>query len=332
MGAAGRARFASVSGRVYLYPKTAHMAKKAQPDDYKGKLLRLFREIMLLTKSPFGLSIKELEEKLGVTYRTIYRDFELLTQVGFFPEEISKGKYVIRGLDSDVRRFEKNLQFSAEEAGILSTALAAISDSNPMKRSILEKMLAFSGMEDVLKVIVKADISRNVEKLSTAVREKRAVTFHNYHSAHSQSIRSRKVEPYAFSADGVFIKGFEIGPNVTKTYKIERIEEVTLLPDKWKFEPFHDKETKPDIFGINGGEPAPIKLRLSMRAAHLLQEEHPLSAPHIYKEDQKHYIFEASVNSFIAVGRFILGLIDEVEVLAPKELKHYLDQKIGGRK
>lgn len=307
------------------------MAKKAQPDDYKGKLLRLFREIMLMTKSPFGLSIKELEEKLGVTYRTIYRDLELLTQVGFFPEEISKGKYVIRGLDSDVRRFEKNLQFSAEEAGILASALAAIPENHPMKRSIMEKMLAFSGMEDVLKVIIKTDISRNIEKLSQAIREKKQVTFHNYHSAHSQSIRSRKVEPYAFSADGVFVKGFEHGPNVTKTYKIERIEDVTLLQDKWKFEPFHDKETKPDIFGINGGDPWLVKLRMSMRAAHLMKEEHPLSAPHIYKEDLKHYLFEAQVNSFIAVGRFILGLLDEIEVLEPKELKQYLDQKISNR-
>jgi predicted DNA-binding transcriptional regulator YafY len=318
-------------GRIFT-KNLLPMAKKAQPDDYKGKLLRLFREIMLLTKSPFGLSIKELEEKLGVTYRTVYRDLELLSLVGFFPEEISKGKYVIRGLDSEVRRFEKNLQFSAEEAGILASALASIPENHPVKRGILEKMLAFSGMEDVLKVIIKTDISRNIEKLSQAIRERKQVTFHNYHSANSQSIRSRKVEPYAFSVDGVFVKGFEHGQNVTKTYKIERIEEVTLLSDEWQFEIWHEKESKPDIFGINGGEPEDVKLRMSMRAAHLMKEDHPLSAPHIYKEDQKHYIFSAKCNSFVAVGRFILGLIDEVEVLEPKGLKQYIDHKLAGRK
>lgn len=300
--------------------------------DYKGKLLRLFREIMLLTKSPFGLSINDLVEKLGVTYRTIYRDLELLEQVGFFPEEISKGKYVIRGLDSEVQKFEKNLQFSAEEAGILAQALASIPESNPMKKVIAEKMLAFSGMEDVLKVIIKTDISRNMEKLAMAIRERRQVRLHNYHSANSQSIKSRRVEPYAFSADGVFVKGFEHGPNVTKTYKIERIEEVALLDEKWKFEVFHDAEVKPDIFGINGGEPQPVKLRLSMRAAHLLQEEFPLSAPHIYKEDYKHYLFEAQCNSFIAIGRFILGLIDEIEVLEPAALIEHLNERLAKRR
>jgi predicted DNA-binding transcriptional regulator YafY len=297
-------------------------------NDYKGKLLRLFREIMLLTKSPFGLSIKELEEKVGVTYRTIYRDLELLEQVGFFPEEVTKGKYLIRGLDSDIHRFEKNLQFSAEEAGILASALAGIPDNHPLKKPVMEKMLAFSGMEDVLKVIIKTDISRNIEKLALAIREKKQVTFHNYHSANSQSIRNRKVEPYAFSADGVFVKGFEHGQNVNKTYKLERIESVTLLGEKWKFEPFHEPESTPDIFGINSGDPWVIKLRMSMRAARLMKEEYPRSAPHIIKEDFKNYLFEARVNSFIAIGRFIMGLIDEIDVLEPPELKQYLRDKI----
>ncbi|MFN8394429.1 MAG: WYL domain-containing transcriptional regulator [Bacteroidia bacterium] len=300
--------------------------------DYKGKLLRLFREIMLLAKSPFGLSINDLVDKLGVTYRTIYRDLELLEQVGFFPEEISKGKYVIRGLDSEVQKFEKNLQFSAEEAGILAQALASIPETNPMKKVIAEKMLAFSGMEDVLKVIVKTDISRNMEKLATAIRERRQVRLHNYHSANSSSIKSRRVEPFAFSADGVFVKGFEHGQNVNKTYKIERIEEVALLDERWQFEVFHEVEAKPDIFGINGGDPIQFKLRLSMRAAHLLKEEYPLSASHIYKEDYKHYLFEGSCNSFIAIGRFVLGLLDEIEVLEPAEFKDYLTERIGSRK
>ncbi len=309
------------------------MAKTTKTDaSYKGKLLRLFREIMLLTKAPFGLSIKELEEKLGVTYRTVYRDLDVLEQVGFYPEEISKGKYVIRGLDSDIHRFEKNLQFTAEEAALLSQAVSSIPEGNPMKKQVLEKMLAFSGMEDVLKAIIKTDISRTVDSLARAIREKRQVTLYRYRSANSQSIKDRRVEPFAFSTDGVFLKGFEHGQNVCKTYKIERIEDVRLLDEPWKFEVFHEKEKEPDIFGINGGEPYQITLRMSMRAANLLKEEYPLSAPHIYKEDYKNYLFEARVNSFVAVGRFILGLIDEIEVVEPAELADYLDDKIRKRR
>ncbi len=287
---------------------------------------------MLLTKTPFGLSIKELEVKLGVTYRTIYRDLEILEQVGFYPEEIAKGKYVIRGLDNDVHRFEKNLQFTAEEAGLMAQVVGAIPANNPMKRQIMEKILAFSGMEDVIKAIIRTDISRTVEKLSKAMREKRQVKLINYRSGHSQSIKNRQIEPFAFSSDGIFIKGFEHGQNVCKTYKIERIESVELLNAEWKFEIWHEKLGEPDIFGITGGEPKEVVLRMSMRAANLLKEEYPLASPHVIKEDFKNYRFEARINSFIAVSRFILGLIDEVQVIGPQELIEYIDDKIRHRR
>jgi predicted DNA-binding transcriptional regulator YafY len=304
------------------------MAKTAQPEDYKGKLLRLFRAIMLLSKSNGGMRIRDLEEKLGVTYRTVYRDLQLLEQAGFYPEEISKGKYVIRGYDREARGFEQNLQFTAEEAGMLASVLAAVPESNPLKKTILEKMLAFSGMEDVLRVAAKTHISQNMESLSKAIREKRQAILVNYHSSHSQSIRNRKIEPYAFSSDGVFLKGFEHGSNTNKTYKIERIEQVTLLPDEWKFEPWHEKEMSPDIFGITSGQKNLIVLNLSLRAASLLREEYPLAAPFIYKTGPSSYRFEAECNSFLAIGRFVLGLMDEIEIQEPKTFIKYVEDTI----
>ncbi|MCB9232424.1 MAG: transcriptional regulator [Bacteroidia bacterium] len=309
------------------------MSDATQTDkDYKGKLLRLFRQIMLLYRTPIGLSITEMAEKLGVSYRTIYRDLEVLKEVGFFPEEVKRGKFVIRGVDQEVAKFEKNLQFTAEEAGILSRAVSSIPDSHPIRKQILEKLLTFSGMEDVLKVALKGDISRNVELLSKAARDRVQVKLRNYRSGNSQSIKDRTVEPYAFSGDGIFVKCFEVGPNKNKTFKIERIGDILLLDTPWKFEPFHELEEKPDIFGINGGETHQVTLLMSLRAANLLKEEFPLSRKFIWKEDVHNYKFEANVNSFIGVSRFILGLIDEVEVLGPKELKVFLNKKIEARR
>lgn len=300
--------------------------------DYKGKLLRLFREIMLLYRSPLGLSINEMAKKLGVSYRTIYRDLEVLREVGFFPEEVKRGKFVIRGIDQDVAKFEKNLQFTAEEAGILSRAVSSIPEAHPIRKQVLEKLLTFSGMEDVLAVALKGDISRNVEHLSKAARLKVQVKLRNYRSGNSQSIKDRTVEPYAFSANGIFVKCFEVGPNKNKTFKIERIGDIMLMDTLWKFEPFHEVKEKPDIFGISGGDSAKVILRMSLRAANLLKEEFPLSRKHTWKEDYKNYRFEAEINSFVGVSRFILGLMDEIEVLEPKALKTFLMKKIESRK
>jgi predicted DNA-binding transcriptional regulator YafY len=300
--------------------------------DYRGKLLRLFRIVMLLTRSPLGVHITELSEKLGVTTRTVYRDLELLGQIGFAADELERGKYIIRGLEKETQKFEKNLQFTAEEAGILSQAVQSIANNHPMKKGLLEKLLTFSGMEDVLKVIVRHDISRNLEVLAKAVREKKQVHLRNYHSAHSGSISTRLVEPYAFSADGVFIKGFEHETLSNKTFKIERIEDVTMLDVKWRYEKRHEKTSVPDIFGINSGEKHWVKLSLSLRAARLLQEEYPLSRPYVNKEGTNTYLFHARINSFIGVSRFILGLCDEVEVLEPTALVDYLEKRISARK
>lgn len=294
--------------------------------------MRLFREVMLLSRTPTGLSINELEEKLSVSYRTIYRDLDLLRNCGFIPEKIGNARYAIRGLDSETKKFEKNLQFTAEEAGVLANAVASIGESHPMRKAIMEKLVTFSGMEDVMKVVVKTEISRNTEHLSKAIREKKQVMLHNYRSASSQSVRTRRVEPYAFSSDGTSLKGFEVDTLQNKTYKIERIEEVIPMPEKWKHEKQHEKHRAEDIFGIDNGEVYHIKLRMTMRATQLMQEEFPLSRTHIVKEDYQHFVFEADVHSFLSIGRFILGLLDEIEVVQSKELKVYLNEKLAKRR
>lgn len=298
-------------------------------EKYKGKLLRLFREVMLLYNSPLGLSINELAEKLGVSYRTVYRDLDVLRNSGFFPEEISRGKFMIRGLDREVEKLKDNLRFSAEEAGILSQAVSSIPASNPMREKVLEKLLAFSGMEDALKIAVKADVSRSVELLSRAVKNREVVVLHNYRSSNSQTIRDREVEPYAFSNDGQFVKCYEDASVANKSFKIERIGEVILTGKSWENESRHETVREADIFGFTGSKTFQISLLISIRAANLLQEEFPLSRPYIIKENADQFRFEAPVHSLKGISRFILGLIDEIEVEGPAELVSFLQEKIA---
>ena len=297
-------------------------------NDYKGKLLRLFREIMLLYNTPVGLSVKELAERVGSSWRTVYRDIEILSESGFLTEEVERGKFVIRGMDREMRKFEKNLQFTPVEAAMISQAVTGIPESNPMKKQIMEKLLSFSGMDEMLKTIVKTDISRKYELLTKAVREKKQVVLVNYHSSNSQSIRSRIVEPYSFSVDGVFVKAFEAETTSNKTFKIERIEEVQLKSDAWKFEKKHEPDQLADIFGFTGEEETIVSFKMTMRATNLLKEEFPATMPFIYKESARQYVFEGPVRNFTGVGRFIMGLWDEVEGIKPDRFKEFLLKKI----
>ncbi len=63
-----------------------------------------------------------------------------------------------------------------------------------------------------------------------------------------------------------------------------------------------------------------------------LVEEYPLAEQHIEEKGDNRYLFEAEVASLAGVGRFVLGLIDEVTIYYPESLKGYLKQKIQAKK
>ena len=67
-----------------------------------------------------------------------------------------------------------------------------------------------------------------------------------------------------------------------------------------------------------------IRLRLTMRAANLLKEEFPLSKRLLEPEDSEHFIFGTDVRDVKGIGRFILGLHSEVEIVDAPELEAYL--------
>jgi proteasome accessory factor C len=57
-----------------------------------------------------------------------------------------------------------------------------------------------------------------------------------------------------------------------------------------------------------------------------LIEEYPMSEKFIEKQEDK-YILTTEVGNYLGVGRFILGLPGEIEVLYPQSLKDYLNEK-----
>jgi hypothetical protein len=53
-------------------------------------------------------------------------------------------------------------------------------------------------------------------------------------------------------------------------------------------------------------------------------EEYPMAEKYLRKNKADCWIFEGEVYSFLGVGRFVAGLINDVEVVKGKELKQYL--------
>ena len=95
------------------------------------------------------------------------------------------------------------------------------------------------------------------------------------------------------------------------------------MDEDWTNEARHQK-SETDCFRISGYEQTPIKLEMSMMAKNLLIEEYPLAEQDIRKEGEK-WILETMVSGMEGVGRFVIGLAHEIQVIDSPALENYIN-------
>ena len=64
-----------------------------------------------------------------------------------------------------------------------------------------------------------------------------------------------------------------------------------------------------------------------MRAYLLLREEYPLSIPYIERTEDG-YTFHGPVSNLDGIGRFVLGLMDEIQIKGPEVFKNFISNKL----
>ena len=102
-----------------------------------------------------------------------------------------------------------------------------------------------------------------------------------------------------------------------------------ILDVPWAFEDRH-KEIYTDIFMFSGETRHRIDLRLGQLSHNLLIEEYPQSEDCISSDGEDKWLFSADVVSFLGIGRFVIGLYDDIEILGCEEFKEYVRKKIEG--
>ena len=75
---------------------------------------------------------------------------------------------------------------------------------------------------------------------------------------------------------------------------------------------------------MNSNETKLVKLKLGLRAANLLTEEFPLASKYLNKLSDNEWIFESDVCSYDGVGRFVMGLLDDIEIIETPELQKHI--------
>ncbi|KAA6301402.1 MAG: hypothetical protein EZS26_002389 [Candidatus Ordinivivax streblomastigis] len=289
------------------------------------KIERLLRLMKMLTGN-ISYTVTDLSKRLDMSVRTIYRYIDTFREAGFI---IKKQGDMIR-LDKSSPYFKdisQLIHFTEEEAYILKSAIESIDENNLLKQNLKKKLSTVYDYKILAQTVVHDKNARNVNQLIEAIENRQQVMLCNYSSANSKSIRTRKVEAFAFTTNYVQVWAYEVEEKKNKLFKTDRIESIQILPTQWQYESEH-KVGYIDIFRISNFERYPVKLRLGLRSASLLTEEYPLADQYLTKINDNEWMLETNVCSYEGVGRFVMGLLSDIEIIDSPEFKVFILEKI----
>jgi len=288
------------------------------------KIERLLRLMKMLTAN-VRYSVEDLATRFEVSVRTIYRYIDTFREAGF----VIKNNDTIYRIDKSSPYFKdisSLVHFTEEEAYILKSAIESIDETNLLKQNLKRKLYTVYEYKILAETVFKGRHAGNVNKLVEAMEEQKQVVLRGYSSAHSSNVTDRLVEAFSFTTNYIQIWAYEPESDSNKLFKISRINQVEILPQKWQYRKLH-KAGHIDIFRVSSHELIPITLKLSLRAAMLLMEEYPLAERDMKELPDNEWLLETHVCSLEGVGRFVLGLPGEVAIVDTPRLLDFIEMK-----
>ncbi len=289
------------------------------------KLERLLRLMKLLTANT-TYNVDQLAERLSMSRRTVYRYIDTFREAVFV---IKKTGDCIR-LDKESPHFRDISQlvhFTEEEAVILKNAIENIDDTNLLKQNLKRKLYSVYNNKTLADTVVRGKNAPNIRNLIEAIEERRQATLHGYQSAHGGEVRDRRVEPFAFTTNYVQVWCYDPEDGANKLFKTSRIGSVTL-GDEWQHAAAH-REGFIDAFRLHGERRCRVQLELGMLAYNLLCEEYPLAERDVRPLGEGRWLLDTEVAGMAGVGRFVVGLLDDIRIVEGPELTDYLHRYLS---
>ena len=285
------------------------------------KIERMLRLMKMLSGNT-NYTIDELAKKLDLSYRSIYRYIDTFKASGFVVQKLYGNVYTIGKMPKSYADLKNLIYFSEEEAYIVNSLINGLDSTNLLKANLKKKLSAVYNCTSIINYVQNPQVSENIEMLGDAIRSGKKAILKAYESASSHEVSDRFIEPYEFTTNCIDVWGYDLEKNENKIFKISRIGKVVVLEDNWSNEDKHQK-SKTDCFRMSSFCQKPIRLELSIRAKNLLLEEYPLAERDLKKEDDM-WILETEVSDMAGVGRFVIGLADEITIIESDELKEYV--------
>jgi predicted DNA-binding transcriptional regulator YafY len=285
------------------------------------KIERMLRLMKLMSGSD-NYTIEELGKQLDLSYRSVYRYIETFKSCGFVVVKVKSNVYKIGKMPKLQVNMKNLIYFSEEEAYLVNKLINGLHPSNQLKADLKKKLSAIYSYTNIADYVHSEDTALNIEELGKAIREKRKVILKSYESGNSQEVSDRFIEPFEFTTNHIDIWGYDLEKQENRVFKISRIGKVSILDDNWSNEEKHRKSFT-DCFRMSGFDQTPITLELSLKAKNILLEEYPLAAEDLKKVQNK-WLLKTMVCNMTGVGRFVIGLADEINVIDSPHLTRYI--------
>ena len=161
-------------------------------------------------------------------------------------------------------------------------------------------------------------------QIQQAIRQCRQIDL-TYHSLQEKQIIEIRVHPYHlhFSQRAWYLIGHSCGHDEVRTFKLSRIRNFELLPDRFVVEkPFHIDEYLGKAWSlIPEGRVYHVKLLFASMVAQNVAEVlwHHTQQTNLQADGK--LLYEVEVDGLKEISWWIMGYGDQVEVLAPDELR-----------
>lgn len=297
--------------------------------------------ILNLLRSRKNMNADKLAEECGVTERSIYRDIISLS-------EMNIPVYYDNGYKLASDNFLPPLNFSIEEYQLLKTAL----ESSPLiktdKYQLVYRTLLVK-IENCLSEQVQKEKKYSPQTTHINIKDstdadnsvqyyeliEKAISNHKVISLKYISIKSgettREVAPYfiIFRGSAFYFVGYCYLKNEYRTFRMNRIVDVQLTDkDFIKSDDICAESYFEGSWSVFSGEPVKVVALFHGDAAKVVSSSVHHKNEKIEQLENGHLKYSVTTKGFEEIQRWLLGFGEQVEVIAPQELKESL-AKIG---
>jgi predicted DNA-binding transcriptional regulator YafY len=305
----------------------------------RDRTARLMRVAGLLAGNPDGMRPKDIAERLGMSVRNVYRDLRALESEVKLPTWSEGGRWGILG-----DAFLPPLKLTLPEAMAVflgARLMVRYADKyDPDLASAFEKLAAalpealrehVARSLDVLQDAARdPEFNDHVRQLTKAWAERRVVDIEYEGAAFEgrqgergrRTVRPFLIEP-SLQTHALYLIGWDEDRDAMRTFKIERIRGVRILPRT--FEPPEEATLERDLrrgWDIIADQPATeVVVRFSPAVADRVMETTWHSLQQTERTPDGGMIWRSTVSGVIEIRLWILSWGEDAEVLEPPELR-----------